>query len=91
MTVYVYVQVAVAVKTLYGQTEVQEQFIKEANSMCSLNHKHIIQLYGIVLSHPLMLVCPIVLQCMNLSVYMHTVGRVGTLYEQYVLYCVYSI
>ena len=49
-------QVAVAVKTLYGKQEVQGQFIKEANSMCSLNHKHIIQLYGIVLSHPLMLV-----------------------------------
>ena len=45
-----------AVKTLYGRQEVQGQFIKEANSMCSLNHKHIIQLYGIVLSHPLMLV-----------------------------------
>lgn len=50
------VQVAVAVKTLYGKQEVQGQFIKEANSMCSLNHKNIIQLYGIVLSHPLMLV-----------------------------------
>ena len=49
-------QVAVAVKTLYGKQEVQGQFIKEANSMCSLNHKNIIQLYGIVLSHPLMLV-----------------------------------
>lgn len=43
-------------KTLYGKQEVQGQFIKEANSMCSLNHKNIIQLYGIVLSHPLMLV-----------------------------------
>lgn len=50
------VQVAVAVKTLYGRQEVQSLFIKEANSMTSLNHKHIIQLYGIVLSQPLMLV-----------------------------------
>lgn len=54
--IYTHVQVAVAVKTLYGRQEVQGQFIKEANSMCSLNHRHIIQLYGIVLSHPLMLV-----------------------------------
>ena len=53
---FVCMQVAVAVKTLYGKQEVQGQFIKEANSMCSLNHKNIIQLYGIVLSHPLMLV-----------------------------------
>lgn len=45
-----------AIKTLYGKQEIQEQFIKEANSMTTLNHKHIIQLYGIVLSQPLMLV-----------------------------------
>ena len=45
-----------AVKRLYGQQEVQTQFIKEANSMCSLDHPSIIRLYGIVLSEPLMLV-----------------------------------
>ena len=45
-----------AIKTLVGKQEVQNLFIKEANSMASLNHKHIIQLYGIVLSQPLMLV-----------------------------------
>ena len=45
-----------AVKTLYSKKEVLDHFIKETNSMASLNHKHIIQLYGIVLSQPLMLV-----------------------------------
>lgn len=55
-TVCLCVQVAVAVKTLYSKHEVQDHFIKEANSMASLNHHHIIQLYGIVLSHPFMLV-----------------------------------
>lgn len=49
-------QVAVAVKRLYGKQEVQSQFIKEANSMCTLSHVNIIRLYGIVLSEPLMLV-----------------------------------
>ena len=44
-----------AVKTLFRKQEVQ-QFIKEVNSMATLHHKHIIQLYGIVLSQPLMLV-----------------------------------
>ena len=54
---YMYVhQVAVAIKRLYGRQEVQSQFIKEANSMCSLDHPNIIRLYGIVLSEPLMLV-----------------------------------
>ena len=52
---YCFVQVAVAIKTLYGKHEVQN-FIKEANSMASLNHKHIIQLYGIVFSQSFMLV-----------------------------------
>ncbi len=47
---------SVAVKRLYGRQEVQTQFIKEANSMCSLDHPNIIKLYGIVLSEPLMLV-----------------------------------
>ena len=49
-------QVSVAVKTLYGKREVQSQFITEADSMRSLSHPHIIRLYGIVLSSPLMLV-----------------------------------
>ena len=49
-------QVSVAVKTLYGKEEVQAQFIREADSMRTLNHPHIIRLYGIVLSSPLMLV-----------------------------------
>jgi activated CDC42 kinase 1 len=48
--------VVVAVKTLYGKEEVHSTFIKEAQSMRSLLHQHIIQLYGIVLSSPLMLV-----------------------------------
>ena len=41
---------------LYGKADVQAQFIKEADSMRALNHRHIIRLYGIVLSAPLMLV-----------------------------------
>ena len=45
-----------AIKTLYSRQAVQDQFIKEANSMASLNHHHIIQLYGVVLDQPLMLV-----------------------------------
>ena len=49
-------QVVVAVKTLYGREEVHSTFIKEAQSMRALLHPHIIQLYGIVLSAPLMLV-----------------------------------
>ncbi|CAI7997878.1 Activated CDC42 kinase 1 [Geodia barretti] len=48
--------VSVAVKTLYGKEEVHSTFIKEAQSMRALLHPHIIQLYGIVLSSPLMLV-----------------------------------
>ncbi len=40
---------------MYGKQELDE-FIKEANSMTTLHHKHIIQLFGIVLSTPLMLV-----------------------------------
>jgi activated CDC42 kinase 1 len=48
--------VVVAVKTLYGKDEVHGKFIKEADSMRALLHQHIIQLYGIVLSSPLMLV-----------------------------------
>ena len=42
-------------KTLYVRQEV-DQFIKEANSMATLHHKHIIQLFGVVLAQPLMLV-----------------------------------
>ena len=42
-------------KTLYVRQDA-EQFIKEANSMTTLHHRHIIQLFGVVLAQPLMLV-----------------------------------
>ena len=34
----------------------QMEFIKEANAMSLLDHPHIIRLYGVVLSAPMMLV-----------------------------------
>ena len=51
----------VAVKCLkYSGDEellkMQMDFIKEANAMSLLDHPHIIRLYGVVLSTPLMLV-----------------------------------
>lgn len=36
--------------------QMQMDFIKEANAMSLLDHPHIIKLYGIVLSTPMMLV-----------------------------------
>lgn len=36
--------------------QMQMEFIKEANAMSLLDHPHIIRLYGIVLSVPMMLV-----------------------------------
>ena len=59
-------QVTVAVKTLYGKDEVHSTFIKEAQSMRALLHQHIIQLYGIVLSSPLMLVTALCIYCSQL-------------------------
>ena len=55
------IQMDVAVKCLkYSGDEellkMQMDFIKEANAMSLLDHPHIIRLYGVVLSTPLMLV-----------------------------------
>lgn len=36
--------------------QMQMEFIKEANAMSLLDHPHIIRLYGVVLSAPMMLV-----------------------------------
>lgn len=49
-------QMPVAVKILKGVDGSLEDFIEEVNVMHSLNHPHIIQLFGIVLSNPLMMV-----------------------------------
>lgn len=52
-------KVSVAVKTIYTQEKgpsIERLFIKEAQSMAQLDHKHIIKLFGIVLGHQLMLV-----------------------------------
>lgn len=39
-----------------GFQQMQMEFIKEANAMSLLDHPHIIRLYGVVLSVPMMLV-----------------------------------
>lgn len=54
-------QLNVAVKCLRAWNEqafqqMQMEFIKEANAMSLLDHPHIIRLYGVVLSAPMMLV-----------------------------------
>lgn len=54
-------KVNVAVKCLRAWNDkafiqMQMDFIKEANAMSLLDHPHIIKLYGIVLSTPMMLV-----------------------------------
>lgn len=41
--------------------QMQMDFIKEANAMSLLDHPHIIKLYGVVLSTPLMLVSDFVI------------------------------
>lgn len=55
-----YLQKKVAVKVLRADALSQpgafEDFVKEVNAMHSLNHPNLIQLYGIVLSSPLMMV-----------------------------------
>ncbi len=61
-----------AIKTLFSNHGKLEQSIKEANAMSMLNHKHIIQLYGIVLSEPFMMVsvcvCVSDMRCIQLIV-----------------------
>ena len=59
--IYSFLQVNVAVKCLKAWNDkafqqMQMEFIKEANAMSLLDHPHIIRLYGIVLSVPMMLV-----------------------------------
>ncbi|GAB6023117.1 hypothetical protein CHUAL_007203 [Chamberlinius hualienensis] len=53
-------QLAVAVKVLkkdaLAQESAFEDFVKEVNAMHHLNHPNLIQLYGVVLSSPLMMV-----------------------------------
>ena len=56
-----FLKVNVAVKCLRAWNDkafiqMQMDFIKEANAMSLLDHPHIIKLYGIVLSTPMMLV-----------------------------------
>ena len=58
---FFYLQLNVAVKCLKAWNDqafqqMQMEFIKEANAMSLLDHPHIIRLYGIVLSAPMMLV-----------------------------------
>lgn len=41
-----------------SQPEVLDDFIREVNAMHSLDHKNLIRLYGVVLSHPMKMVSP---------------------------------
>ena len=54
-------QIKVAVKILRQDVMTNsgavEDFIREVNLMHKLDHRHLIRLYGIVMSSPMMMVC----------------------------------
>uniref|UniRef100_A0A8K9XSW7 non-specific protein-tyrosine kinase n=1 Tax=Oncorhynchus mykiss TaxID=8022 RepID=A0A8K9XSW7_ONCMY len=80
---------SVAVKCLKTDsvldTEGLDDFIREVNAMHSLNHQNLIRLYGVVLTHPMKMVCSRVIEeqeflsCFrHLDVWSHSVGDVYT-------------